>query len=77
MYVGITRARRSLTLTGAGVRMRFGKTQVRKPSRFLLEIPEALFEGGRDGLTAELEGDELKKKGLSAFDEMRELMGND
>jgi superfamily I DNA/RNA helicase len=45
-YVGITRAKRSLTLTGAKKRLSFGKLKRRKPSRFLDEIPEELFEGG-------------------------------
>ena len=77
MYVGITRAQRSLSLSGAMVRMRFGKTQDRKPSRFLLEIPEPLFEGGRTGITAELEGEALKKRGLSAFEEMMGLVDSE
>ena len=58
-------------------RMRFGKTQDRKQSRFLLEIPEDLFEGGRSGLTVELEGDALKKRGLSAFEEMMGLVDSE
>lgn len=45
-YVGITRAQRHLTLTGAKRRLSFGKLRVRRPSRFLAEISEELFEGG-------------------------------
>ena len=45
-YVGITRAQRQLTLTTAQKRLSFGKLLARKPSRFLAEIPEGLFEGG-------------------------------
>ena len=42
-YVGITRARRFLTLSYAARRGKHGKTQVREPSRFLAELPpEAL-----------------------------------
>ncbi len=43
-YVAITRARRRLFLTGSHSRMVFGKTSVYKPSRFLDEIPEELYE---------------------------------
>jgi len=45
-YVGITRAQRHLTLTGAKKRLSFGKLRLRKPSRFLHEISEELFEQG-------------------------------
>lgn len=74
VYVGITRAKRYLTLTGADRRMRFGRIQGRKPSRFLYEIPEALFEGGRTGQVAALTGDALQSKGMAAFAEMRRLI---
>ncbi len=43
-YVGITRAREALTLTRAAARMMRGKPVLRTPSRFLVEIPEALLE---------------------------------
>ena len=45
-YVGITRAKRHLTLTGARMRMVNGQTRYSKPSCFLDEIPEELVEGG-------------------------------
>lgn len=46
-YVGITRARRTLTLTFARSRRRYGKTEICEPSRFLEELPddELEFEG--------------------------------
>ncbi len=43
-YVGMTRARRELVLTWAGARLLMGRRQVREPSRFLREIPEALID---------------------------------
>ncbi len=43
-YVAITRAQKRLYLTGSHSRMVFGKTSVYKPSRFLDEIPEELYE---------------------------------
>jgi superfamily I DNA/RNA helicase len=77
IYVGITRAKRHLTMTGADRRMRFGRIEVRKPSRFLYEIPDALFEGGRTGKVQALTGDALQSKGLEAFAEMRRLIKGD
>ena len=41
-YVGITRAKESLTLLTAKRRMLFGQTQYGRPSRFLREIPPEL-----------------------------------
>ena len=42
-YVGITRARRSLTLLGAARRKKYGKLLPREPSRFLQEIPREVL----------------------------------
>ena len=43
-YVGVTRARETLTLTRAATRVLRGKAVPRTPSRFLLEIPEELLD---------------------------------
>ncbi|MBL0218435.1 MAG: UvrD-helicase domain-containing protein [Myxococcales bacterium] len=43
-YVGITRAQRKLYLTRACTRVTRGRSVPRTPSRFLLEIPEELYE---------------------------------
>jgi superfamily I DNA/RNA helicase len=43
-YVGVTRARETLTLTRAATRAMRGKAVPRTPSRFLLEIPEELVD---------------------------------
>src|SRR5256714_1579021 len=43
-YVGMTRARSRLVLTGAARRRGFGEYQSSKPSRFLDEVPEELIE---------------------------------
>ena len=49
-YVGITRAKRNLYISHANLRMLFGTTSRNLPSRFLVEVPEALIErtGRRD-----------------------------
>lgn len=43
-YVGLTRARKKLTLSCARQRMIFGKTSSNNPSRFVDEIPEEYIE---------------------------------
>ena len=43
-YVGITRARKQLTLICARQRMLFGRTSANNPSRFVDEIPEEFIE---------------------------------
>ncbi|MBV8659230.1 MAG: UvrD-helicase domain-containing protein [Burkholderiales bacterium] len=48
MYVGITRAQRSLTISYCGKRKRAGEWSIVEPSRFLLELPqEELRVSGR------------------------------
>lgn len=43
-YVGITRAEQKLYLTNAYSRLLYGRTQTNRPSRFVLEIGEDLFD---------------------------------
>ena len=43
-YVGITRARKKLTLTSANQRMRNGQMNFNRPSRFINEIPRYLIK---------------------------------
>jgi DNA helicase-2/ATP-dependent DNA helicase PcrA len=43
-YVGMTRARQRLVLTGAGRRRVFGEYRASEPSRFIDEIPQELLE---------------------------------
>jgi superfamily I DNA/RNA helicase len=44
-YVGITRAKKHLTISRCLTRRKYGTLEQRKPSRFLAEIPEHLFNG--------------------------------
>jgi DNA helicase-2/ATP-dependent DNA helicase PcrA len=46
MYVGITRAMERLYISHARFRMRFGKSDITSPSRFLSEIPDDLLSTG-------------------------------
>lgn len=53
-YVGITRARKNLTLTYARKRKQFGEVSNTTPSRFLSELPESLIQWeGRGDSTPE------------------------
>ena len=49
-YVGITRARETLTLTHARLRSSWGEREYRMPSRFLSEIPDEYKSGTVPGL---------------------------
>jgi DNA helicase-2/ATP-dependent DNA helicase PcrA len=44
-YVGITRAKKTLTLSYARIRLTYGEREYQMPSRFLSEIPERLKAG--------------------------------
>ena len=72
-YVGITRARRTLTLTLARQRKTYGELMDCTPSRFLDELPAELLEWeGR----ADREDPERKQaRGQSAIDGLRSLLG--
>src|ERR1700752_5311328 len=47
-YVGVTRARKHLTLTTARERRLFGGAERNRPSRFLAELPDHLVEWHKD-----------------------------
>ena len=63
-YVGITRAKKHLTLTSARMRMVNGETHYCKVSRFVEEIPEELLETSRL---------EPKRSGISAREKLEGL----
>jgi DNA helicase-2/ATP-dependent DNA helicase PcrA len=55
-YVGITRAKATLTLSYAKLRSNWGEREYQMPSRFLQEIPAALKAGAMTGSSAGREG---------------------
>ena len=70
-YVGITRARQSLSLILAGKRRRFGETCATSPSRFLAEIPaEHIEKYGFGDASPEQE----KKRGQESLASLKELL---
>jgi ATP-dependent DNA helicase Rep len=71
-YVGITRARRSLTFTYAAKRKRFGEMVPCEPSRFLRELPEEdLSWEGRD---SELSREERQQRGNAHLANLKSLL---
>ena len=72
-YVGITRARKLLTLSGAKIRLRYGQVQRRKRSRFLREIPEELLDGGHQGEPEARSEEDQRAHARAAFDAMSAL----
>ena len=72
-YVGITRAQRSLNLTMARVRKRYGERMVCEPSRFLEELPADELEwiGGANGSKEK----STKEKGRSHLDSLKQMLG--
>lgn len=71
-YVGITRAQRTLTLSYAQRRKRYGEWQSCEPSRFLREIPIPLlkWEGGDRSLPE----DERRERGRDQLELLRTML---
>ncbi len=76
-YVGITRARHRLTLSGCATRRQRGDASIRQPSRFLKEIPPELLEqrNAGAGITS-LSKEESKEMKANFFAQMKAMLGN-
>lgn len=72
-YVGITRAKKHLTLTGARMRMVNGETRYCKNSRFIEEIPEEFLQSSR--LEPRISGGSAKQR-LEAMADLDSLPWN-
>jgi len=73
-YVGITRARTRLTLLHAERRKKYGKMQMRVPSRFLEEIPAELLHEASAEAPAEATEEEQDRMASDFFSTMRSLL---
>jgi superfamily I DNA/RNA helicase len=73
-YVGITRARRYLTITRCRERKKYGKLQERVPSRFLEEIPENLLNCQEAGTKVATE-EEADRMAHDFFARMKAKLG--
>jgi superfamily I DNA/RNA helicase len=69
LYVGITRARKTLTLLHVRHRKKYGKPLARMPSRFLSELPDELLQRSTSQPPASAE--DQKKRGASFFAEIK------
>jgi ATP-dependent DNA helicase Rep len=73
MYVGITRARESLTLSYAGHRRRYGEHIRCEPSRFLDELPRDLLEWR--GEDASRDEEQTRDRARIHLDKLKEMFG--
>jgi DNA helicase-2/ATP-dependent DNA helicase PcrA len=76
-YVGITRARHRLTLSGCATRRQRDNVSARQPSRFLKEIPPELVEqrNAGKGVTS-LSPEESKELRTNFFAQMKAKLAN-
>jgi ATP-dependent DNA helicase Rep len=74
LYVGITRARESLTLSYAGSRRRYGEHISCEPSRFLDELPSDLVEWR--GTDAERDHEHTRERAKVHLDKLKEMFGS-
>ncbi|MEX2583413.1 MAG: UvrD-helicase domain-containing protein [Gemmatimonadota bacterium] len=74
-YVGITRARHRLTLSGCRTRRRGPDTLPRQPSRFLKEIPAELLDIRTAASESSLSDEDQQELRTNFFDQMREMLG--
>ncbi|HEU4559331.1 MAG TPA: 3'-5' exonuclease, partial [Longimicrobium sp.] len=72
-YVGITRARHRLTLSGCATRRQRGEPIPRQPSRFLKEVPPDLLEY-RTGKRTSLSEEDSKELKANFFNKMKEML---
>ncbi|MGD8908097.1 MAG: DNA helicase Rep [Chromatiales bacterium] len=71
-YVGITRAQRSLTLTYAAKRKRFGELVPCEPSRFLQELPQDDLRW--EGRGSQLSQEEKQQRGSAHLANLKSLL---
>lgn len=71
-YVGITRARETLTMTLASRRKQYGEISKTEPSRFLAELPAEDIE--REGFGDELPPEVKKQKGQESIDALKNML---
>jgi len=71
-YVGITRARQTLTLTYADKRRKYGEDAACEPSRFLKELPQEELQF--DGAGAPATSEERVARGKAYLDSLRGML---
>jgi ATP-dependent DNA helicase Rep len=71
-YVGITRAQRSLTMTYAAKRKRYGEVVRCEPSRFLQELPEE--DLAWEGRNSELSKEQKQERGSAHLANLKSML---
>ena len=72
-YVGITRAQKSLTMTMAATRKRFGDKVDCQPSRFLDELPQDDLQWSGVGIK---KTEESQQNGQATINSLKEMLAN-
>ena len=73
-YVGITRAQRTLTLSFASKRKRYGEIIECQPSRFLDELPQDLLQWSRAGV--DIPEEEKRARGNASLASLKDMLAN-
>jgi len=76
MYVGITRAKKHLTITRCLMRRKYGKNEERIPSRFLAEIPDELVCHQQGASAQVLTAEENDRMADNAFARLKAMFGD-
>lgn len=76
-YVGLTRAKKHLTLTRAAIRLKFGRPQRCEASPFLEEIPADLFYNQRTGEVPAVSAVEQQAHARRSFAAMSALLSDE
>jgi ATP-dependent DNA helicase Rep len=74
MYVGITRAKKVLSMTYAAKRKQYGEIFNTTPSRFLEELPQEDIHW--QGLTKKADPDKIKQHGQQTLSSLKSLLGD-
>jgi superfamily I DNA/RNA helicase len=74
-YVGITRARRQLTISRCLQRKKYGKLEERFPSRFLEEIPDHLVNETKGAAAKLLTEEEADRVAHDSFSRIKAMLG--
>jgi len=75
MYVGITRAKKQLTISRCLTRRKYGQTMDRVPSRFLAEIPDDLVSHQQGASAQVLTAEENDKLADNTFARLKAMFG--
>jgi superfamily I DNA/RNA helicase len=75
MYVGITRAKKQLTISRCLTRRKYGRNEERTPSRFLAEIPDELVCHQQGSAAQLLTAEENDRMADNAFARLKAMFG--